>query len=454
VSTELIAKHFARTNYEDLTPEAIEAAKKSILDIVGVMLSASSLAPNCEVIYDLVNEAGGNPECSILGFGGKTSCRQAAFVNGALTHAMDFDDSVGVEKPLVHPTGSTFPSALAISEKIGGVSGKRFITAIALGNDLGPRLASCVNGNVVTDYKMFPITTFGVFSATAVSCKLLELSESQLVCALGLALNRVAGVTKGLFGSELREIRDGLVGKEGTLCAFLAQKGVAAVSNGLEQLFDTFYTDDYTFENLTKDLGNVFRGAEVGFKPWPSCLGTHHYVQATLDVVKKADIDPDQVSEVQLRGNHAGYALYNPFDEKRRPSSPITAKVALPFVIGVAVANKDVTVSDFLKSNLENPHVLSAADKVTFNLDNAMGNYDSEVKIIMKDGATHSATVNTLRGSILDPMPIEDLVAKFKSCARHSRKPLTEQTVDQLVEKILNLEKLTDIKDFVHLLSS
>jgi 2-methylcitrate dehydratase PrpD len=158
--------------------------------------------------------------------------------------------------------------------------------------------------------------------------------------------------------------------------------------------------------------------------------------------------------EIQLRGNHAGYALYHPFDEKRRPTSPITAKIALPFVIGVAVTTEDVTVSDFLQSNLDNPTVLGMADKVTFNLDDSMGNYDSEVRVIMADGTAHSATVNTLRGSILDPMSIDDLVAKFKSCARHSKKPLTEQTLNQLVDNILNLEKVADIKEFVQLLDS
>ena len=70
----------------------------------------------------------------------------AAFVNGSLCHPMDYDDTVD-ELPN-HPSSHTFPSAFAIAEKIGNVSGKEFITAVALGADLSVRLSAAPNGRV------------------------------------------------------------------------------------------------------------------------------------------------------------------------------------------------------------------------------------------------------------------------------------------------------------------
>jgi 2-methylcitrate dehydratase PrpD len=454
MSTQLIAKNIIDTTYEHLSMETIEATKKSILDIVGVILAASTLAPNCASIYDLIKEAGGNPESSILGFGGRAPCWLAAFVNGSLCHAIDFDDSVGVEKPLMHPTGSSFPAALATAERVGGISGRDFITAVALGNDLSVRLGACPNGNILSDYRFFPVTIFGVFGATAVSGKLLGLSESQMINALGLALNRVSGVTKGLFNSELREVRDGLNAKEGILCALLANKGMDACKDGLELLFETYYTNDYNIENLTNDLGKTFRGTEAGFKPWPSCLGTHSYVQAILQIVNEVDIEPAEVKEIILRGNQAGYALYNPVEEKLCPISSITAKIALPFIMGVAVAHKNVTLANFFREHLNDPVVLEMAAKVKFIVDESMGNFSAHVRIITYDNKEFGASVNNLYGSILDPMPIEDLVTKFKDCVRYSKNPLSEKATDLFIDKILNLEKLSDIEEFICILNN
>jgi 2-methylcitrate dehydratase PrpD len=315
------------------------------------------------------------------------------------------------------------------------------------------RLAACLKGNAVLDYPFFPITTFGIFSATSVSGKLLRLSETEMVNALGLALNRVSGATKCLFGSDLRAIRDGLNNREGILCALLASKGVDACKDAIELLFNIYYKDDVNLEYLTADLGKKFRGAEVGFKPWPSCQGTHSYIQAILQIVKEHNIQQEQVEEVILQGNKGGGDLCTPPEIKRKPASSITAKIALPFVVGVAIVHKSVSIADFLPENLSDSKVLEMAEKVQFKLDPTLGSYSSRVELKTKDGKSYFAKVDVLRGSLQNPLTTEELIVKFKDCARYSKKPLSSSKIDELIATILRLEEAGDIREMTSILA-
>jgi 2-methylcitrate dehydratase PrpD len=453
MSTQAVVKNIVNTRFDNLPKEAVEATKRSILDTLGVMLPPTTLVNTCIAVYELMNEAGGKTESTLVGFGGKAPCWIAAYVNGSLTHAIDFDDCVGLEKPLMHPTGSSLPAALAIAERKGKVSGKEFITAVALGNDLSVRLAACLKGNVIFGYPYFPITTFGVYAATAVAGKLLGLSETQTINALGLALNRVSGLTKGLFGSDLRAIRDGLNGREGVLCALLASKGMDANKEAVELLFSQYYKNDVDMNNLTVNLGQHFRGSEVGFKPWPSCQGTHTYIQGVLKVVHDHDIRPEQVEEVTLHGCSEGQELFFPFEIKQKPTTSITAKVALPFAASVALVHRNVSIANFLPENLGDPAVLAMAKKMKFVLEPTWGSFSSVVEVKIKDGQTYQAKTTILRGSIENPLSTDELIAKFKDCARYAKRPLAAANVNRLINEILNLEKVDDMSQIMSLLS-
>ena len=99
--------HFAaQSRYEDLPVEAIEGAKKSILDTIGVILAASGVEPAVRGVAELVRETGGSPESTVLGFGGRAPALMAAFANGAMAHCLDFDDHAPEGH---HPSSSIVP---------------------------------------------------------------------------------------------------------------------------------------------------------------------------------------------------------------------------------------------------------------------------------------------------------------------------------------------------------
>ena len=113
------ADHVASARFENIPADAIAAAKKSILDTLGVTLAASGVEPRVRGIVDLVLETGGRSESTVIGFGGSVPAAQAAFANGAMAHCLDFDDRTPWG---AHSSSSAVPAAFALAERKGGVS--------------------------------------------------------------------------------------------------------------------------------------------------------------------------------------------------------------------------------------------------------------------------------------------------------------------------------------------
>jgi len=177
--TRTIAEFIANATYEDLPQKAIDITKTSIIDTLGCMVAASSLAETSNVVYESYREVEGDGPCTIVGYGDRMPVYAAAFVNGAMGHGVDFDDCASIDKPAIHPTASVFPAAFTLAEHLGGVTGKDLILAVAIGNEVGIRIGDCPKGDMLKDYCFFSQTIIGVFQATAAACKLLKLDEPQ-----------------------------------------------------------------------------------------------------------------------------------------------------------------------------------------------------------------------------------------------------------------------------------
>ena len=135
-----LAKYIIETNYEDLPNAVVDVTKKALLDGIGVTLGAGTLGEGCRAFVDLAIQGGGKQESTIIGFNAKVPSYMAAFANGSMAHALDFEDAH--EGALVHSNSATIPAALAVAELVGKTSGKELITAITLGSDIVCRVVS------------------------------------------------------------------------------------------------------------------------------------------------------------------------------------------------------------------------------------------------------------------------------------------------------------------------
>jgi len=167
--TRLVAQHAAALAFDALPRELVDLVKQIVLDTIGVVIGASGLAPEARIVAEYVEALGGRAESIVFGFGFKAPAPWAAFVNGSLGHMLDYDD-VGAGG---HVGIATVPVAFAVAEKLGHVSGRDLIAAIAAGTDLHTRLDLAVR---LPDWTMtegwFATQLFGFLSGVITAGRL------------------------------------------------------------------------------------------------------------------------------------------------------------------------------------------------------------------------------------------------------------------------------------------
>jgi len=126
-ATKALAQFIVDTNYDGLPIPVVEAAKIAILDGVANML-AGSTQELAAIIGRYVQESGGAPQSTVVGWGFKTNAPSAAFANGVFGHCLDFEIQ---GYPPTHGTSSCLPAALALGEGR-NASGKTIIEAYVL----------------------------------------------------------------------------------------------------------------------------------------------------------------------------------------------------------------------------------------------------------------------------------------------------------------------------------
>jgi len=448
-----LAKYVVNTRFEDLPDQAVEVQKKALLDAIGVTLAAGTLGEGCREFVELAIETGGNPESTILGFGGKVSAVWAAFANASMAHSLDFEDVH--DRALVHSNAAAVPAALAVAEAVGNVSGQELITALTLGSDLVCRMGLALNEDLVK-YGWYIPPVLGAFGATAAVGRLLGLSAEQMLDAFSLTMCQATCSSELVNSaqSQIRSVRDAFAAKAAVMSALLAKKGIKGFLQPLEGekgFYAAYAKGNYNPAQLTGKLGQRFESAAISFKPWPSCRGTHPYIDAVLQLIREYNIQPDDVEKIHVVVGPVNKMLCEPVDLKKKPATPINAKFSIPFVVATALVMRSVTLDHFTQEALANREVLELAEKVTYEVDTTLTkeqNLHGITQIFTKGGVFTRKVVNPY-GSPENPISEKDLQAKFLSCSRYSVKTLSEKNVLNLAELVLNLEKVQDVKEIM-----
>ncbi|MFP3554855.1 MmgE/PrpD family protein [Paraburkholderia sp. SIMBA_049] len=442
-----LASYSVDARYESIPSDAVEAAKKSLLDLIGVTLAASGVEPVARSVIEVVRENGGRAESSVLGFADRVPAAWAAFANGAMSHCLDFDDLTPWG---AHASSSIIPAALAISERQGGISGREMITAIAIGQDIFARMRCHVDWR--KDWNIS--TVMGVFAATAAAGRLLGLPQTQMASALSLASMQAAGTMDVVYGigGDLRCIYAGFSAKAAVVAAMLAQKGIVGTKSTFEGdngFFKTFFDNRYDRESMLKDLGSDFTGGSTLYKPWPAVGPSHSHIYATIQLVTANDLRAEDIKEIRVHVGDYHEIMCSPLHSRRAPATLVDAKFSLPFLVAVAAVRRDVTISDFTGDALQSPQVLAVAEKVVpvanpafdWKMELPLG----QVEIIAHDGRQFSQIGTEVPGSPAAPMSWNDIERKFANCASVAATPLSATQIEEAQQMVRQLESLDDV---------
>jgi len=256
--TPRLAAFAATLRYEDLPAPVVSHVKHILLDALGCALAATTLGAGCREVVAVMRNLGGKPESTVFGSGTKIAAPNAAFANGALVHALNYDP-IGPEAGHVGVVALTAP--LAMAEAGGRVSGRELIAAAAAAAEITARVTAAVmrTGKHASD-KFLNGQMLGYFGAAAGAGRVLELTAEQMHSAFGLALMQASGSMQIVLDGDppAKAVYGAFPNYGGVLAALLARAGLGAAVAALEGkagLYAMAYGGSYDAGALTDRLG-------------------------------------------------------------------------------------------------------------------------------------------------------------------------------------------------------
>lgn len=420
-----VAEWAAALAYEDLPHEVVAAARRHVLDALGIAL-ASTAQPYGKRLRDWGGPAvtGG---ATALGLPGAYPAEQAAMVNGVLVHGLDFDDTY--QPGIVHIGAVVIPTALAVAEQEGR-STEELVTAVAVGYELHSRLGEASPGAFHRKgWHATPIC--GAFAAALVGARLMGHTVEETVAALGIVGSFASGIQEFLRdGTDTKRLHPGWAAQAGVQAARLARvgfEGPAAVWEGHYGLYATHLDEgDLVPEAITDGLGSRWNILGVSVKPYPCCHLMHAHIDAARHL--RADgVEAGDVESVTAHIHAAGlHLLGEPVAVKQRPTTTYGAQFSLPFAVAVGFCDAEVDVRSFSAERLADPAVLDLAGRVECVVDPESAyptHFDGALTVRLKDGRTVAFRESVNRGSPSRPLSDAELEAKFLANAALSGIP-------------------------------
>lgn len=451
--TDEVCAHVVAAEYTSLDNSTVSRIKTRVLDAVGV-IAAGVHAPMCDELFDLLKSYGAVPQSSAFYRGERIDAPSAAMINSFSMRSYDFEaieaENENKKSSAAHISGTTVPTAFACAERV-HASGRDFITALALGDDIAARLGAASGFDVYGGWDN--TNTINGLGATVIAGKLAGLDERQLNNALGLDLNMLGGSMDNInFKTLAFKLPMALAARNAVFSADFAARGMTATHDafgGKKGYFFLYCGDKQRPELLCKDLGKVFYG-DVVIKPWSACRATHPSIDACLQIVSAHDIDPGQVAKVVIHATPrtAQGFVGQPFDPGEEPQ--VSGAFSIIYTAAVAIATKTVRPESMNLAAMEEPSLQRLIDKIEIQPSLAPDEYQTaEVDIVMADGSAYHARCDVPRGDIYkSPMSEKEVLDKFYGNIEFSQ-TLSRVDADRVVERVSRLEELDDIGELI-----
>lgn len=367
--TRELARFVARARYEDLSPAAIDAARLALLNILGACVAGNRTRIGGLHVEMAKDMGGGRPQATVLGDGARVSAPVAAYANGNLAFALDYEDTV---KYITHPGFITTAAGLAVGE-LQGASGRDLILALALGYEVVARIGLAMQptperGKVVFGEQYHP------FAAAVTAGKLLGLDAEQLDVAFGVAgtYSSVPSAYKyfGLVADTrpMREVKLGwgwmcMAGTLGALSAKRGFRGGHGILDGERGFHVMAGSDRCDFERMTRDLGQGWMIVDTEHKGFPSIARIIPAYFAAKALIDEHRFAPADVERVVVRGGQI--RVVDDFN----PQSAVDAQFSLPFVVTMAITREPLGPDMYSDARLFDPTVRDLLGRIALEHD-------------------------------------------------------------------------------------
>lgn len=383
--TAELAKKAAHLAWNDFPDDLLERTKQCLLDWFAVTV-AGAQDELTDILAREAMEDGAKGSASLVGRAEKTLPSTAALINGAASHALDYDDVNFAMHG--HPTVTVVPALLALGEQR-KASGRLFVESFVAGYETAGRIGLLVEPSHYA--KGFHATaTVGSFSATAAAGRMLGLSDQQLAVAFGIAATQAAGL-KSNFGTMCKPLHAGTASEHGLRAARLAAKGFTARGDSLEcdQGFASSQADGFDADKALAAPPAGWHLRNNLFKYHAACYMTHAPIECAKEIRLNSNFPPERVKKIVLRLDAAADKVCN----IPHPTTGLEAKFSLRQTVAMALAGINTAALDSYSAEItQEPRIKALRDKVAIDFRTDWPHALAEMAIQLDDGTTVEAS--------------------------------------------------------------
>ena len=369
----------------DIPGEARTWARQCILDYIACGVAGASDELTAILLAEL-REQGGRESATVFGQAERLPAGSAALINGAASHALDFDD-VNLAMP-GHPSVAILPALLALAEERGS-SGIDVLTAFVAGYELQCRIGRVLAPGHYDVLGFHATATIGSFGAAAACAHLLGLDREKFVVALGIAGTQAAGL-KSMFGTMCKPLHAGKASYHGLMAAKLAMRGFTSRADVLEcqQGFASTHSPDFHPERaLETPVGGWYIQSNL-FTYQAACYMVHSSIESARKLREQFGVTPDRVERVRVELEESCDRICN----IPAPRTGLEAKFSLRLATAMGLAGFDTSrLSTYSQAVAEDPTLVRLRDKVDLDFRVGIPNTFAQIELLLTDGTRVSA---------------------------------------------------------------
>jgi len=438
--TKTLANFIADTDASKIPVTDYEHAKAAFLDWLAVTIGGKD-DPLVLKLIKYSDMMGGDRQATIIGHKTKKSPSHAALINGASSHALDYDDTL--VSFFGHPSVTLFPALLALAEWK-EKSGRDFIAAYLIGLQVG----STVGASAGMEHYMagwHATSTLGHIASAAGCARLLGLDAEKAGYALGIGATQSSGL-KRVFGTMCKPFHAGRASESGLMAALLAEQGFTSAEDILEGPLGFFHVfKGKPNKEKIALLGTDWDVRNLAQKYHASCHATHSPLEAVLAVVKNENIPVNEIKSIRVYSSKLAMDAAG----KMTPSTGLEGKFSISYCVANALLRGVTGNRAFTDTKVNDPIIKEFMKKIAVSLDPEIKALESRVEVETNSGKNYNGFSDVLQQIPPLEMKKERIRDKFLDM---SEPVMGKERSKKVVEDVNVLEKIRNMKPFAEML--
>ncbi len=396
-------------------------AVDAITDCVACML-AGSREPLAKMVLNVASPAPTEAARGLLlGTTRYSTPADSALYNGAIAHALDYDDTN--HPGIAHPSAPLVSAMLAVAP-MARSRGRDLVSAYILGLEVIGKLGRALN---TAHYKQgwHATATFGTLAAAVAAGRLLRLTEQEMVMAIGIAASAAGGL-RANFGTMVKPLHAGYAARNGVLAVLLAREGLTANEAALEHRYGYCNVFNHGIGYDPEPLAAWGKPLEIltefslALKPFPSCGATHTGIEAAL-------LLREEIGGAPIRSVRAGVSemAFEPLIYVM-PNSGLEGKFSLHYCIAAALTDGVVNFATFSDEKAADPTIRALIPKIKMEADDRVRHdpeYATVVTVETESSGRHERLVPLAIGKPARWFSRQQLRDKFFDCGTRACAP-------------------------------